>query len=128
MNKRYKPSPSVKKDKVQIAANNELPFLYMEISCSPEVDLQFGVFRKKGQQLEYVGKGSTHTPGTIRAIPSGVLNRLAKLTSRKPIYHSERVDNVYPNHVDALYEMGLAPPTFLTMGELRKGKNEQNGY
>ena len=29
MNKRYEPSPSVKKNKVQIAANNEFPFLDM---------------------------------------------------------------------------------------------------
>ena len=102
MNKRYEPSPSVKKDKVQIAANDEFPFLDMEMSWSPEVDLQFGVFRKKGQQLEYVGKGSTHTPGTLRVIPSRVLNHLAKITSRKPTFHSERVNNVYPDHVNDL--------------------------
>ena len=91
MNKRYKPSPSVKKDKVQIAANNELPFLYMEISCSPEVDLQFGVFRKKGQQLEYVGKGSTHTPGTIRVIPSRVLNHIGWSLLRSPAPSQKKI-------------------------------------
>ena len=48
MNKRYEPSPSVKKDKVQIAANDEFSFLDTEMSWSPEVDLQFGVFREKG--------------------------------------------------------------------------------
>ena len=102
MNKRYKPSPSVKKYKVQIAANDEFSFLDMEMSCSPEMDFQFGLFWEKGQQLEYVGKGSTHTPGTLRVIPSIVLNHLAKLSSRKPTFHSERVKNVYPDHVNAL--------------------------
>ena len=29
--------------------------------------LQFSVFRKRGQQLKYVSKESTHTPGTICA-------------------------------------------------------------
>ena len=113
MNKRYEPFLSMKKDKVQIAANNEFPFLDMEMSWSPEVYSQFGVFRKKGQQLEYVGKGITHTPGTLRVIPSSVLNHLAKITSRKPTFHSERVNNVYPDHVNALRKTS---PIFATMG------------
>ena len=65
-----------KEEIFQIVPNNKFPFLDMEISWSPEGDLQFGVFRKNGQQLKYVGKESTHTPGTIRAIPLGVLNCL----------------------------------------------------
>ena len=56
----------------------------MKMSWSPEGDLQFGVFRKKGQKIKYVGKESTHTPGTFRAIPLGVLNRLANITSKNP--------------------------------------------
>ena len=35
---------------------------------------------KSFRVMKYVGKESTHTPGTLRAIPSGLLNRLAKLT------------------------------------------------
>ena len=73
-----------KEDWVQIVTKDEFPFLDIKMSWSLEGDLQFGVFRKKGQQLKYVGKESTHTPGTLCAIPSGVFNCLAKLTSRKP--------------------------------------------
>ena len=40
--------PSEKKDKIQIVTNNECPFLGMKMSWSPEWDLQFGLFRKKG--------------------------------------------------------------------------------
>ena len=90
----------------------------MKTSWSPEGDLQFGVFRKKGQQLKYVGKESTHSPGTLRAIPSGVLNRLAKLTSIKPSIHSEGVEKIYPDHANSLRKAGLAPPNFPTMGDL----------
>ena len=79
-NKGNSPSPA-KEDKVQIVTNDELPFLEMKMSWSPEGDLQFSVFRKKVQQLKYVGKECTHTPGTLRAIPSVLLNHLAKLTS-----------------------------------------------
>ena len=87
------PTPK-KEDQVQIVTNYEFPFLYMKMSWSPEGDLKLGVFRKKGEQLKYVGKESTHTPGTLRAIPSGVLNRLAKLTPRKPSIQSAAVDTI----------------------------------
>ena len=83
-----------------------------------EGDLQFGVFRKKGQQLKYVVKESTHTPGTLRVIPSGVLKRLAKLTSRNPSIHAEAVDKIYPAHENVLRKAGLEPPVFPTMGDL----------
>ena len=53
--------------------------------------------------------GSNHTPDTIRVIPSGVLNRLAKLTSQKPYLHSEGVDKIYLDHANALCEAALHP-------------------
>ena len=90
------PTPA-KEEQVQIVTNDELPFLDMKMSWSPEGDLIFGVFRKEGQKLKYFGQESTQIPGTFRAIPSGVLNCLAKLTSRKPSIHSEAVDKIYPD-------------------------------
>ena len=87
----------------------------MKMSWSPEGGLQFGVFRKKGHHLKYVGKESTHTPNTLRAITLGVMNVLAKLISRKPSIHSEGVDKIYPYHVKALRKAVLAPPNFPTM-------------
>ena len=90
----------------------------MKMSWSPEGDLQFGVFRKKVKQLKYAIKKNTHTPGTLRAIPSGFLNHLAKLTSRKPSIHAEAVDKIFPDHANALRKAGLAPPNFPTMGDL----------
>ena len=53
--------------------------------------MQFGIFGKKGQQLKYVVRGSTHTTDNLYKIPSVVINRLEKLTSRKPTFHYERV-------------------------------------
>ena len=97
--------------------NDELPFLDMKMSWSSERDLKFGVFRKKGQQFKYVGKESNHTPSTLRAIPSGVLNRLAKLTSRNPSIHAEAVNKIYPAHSNALRKAGLVPPVFQKNGK-----------
>ena len=92
---------------------------------SPEGGLKFGIFGKKGQQLKYIGKWNTHTPGTLLVIPSGVLNCLAKLTSLKPNFHSKRVYSIYPDHTNALCEAGLEPPISLTMGEWCKNKDEK---
>ena len=98
--------------------NDEFQFLDMKMSWSPEGNLQFGVFRKKGQQLKYIGKDSTPETGTLRAIPLGVPNRLAKITSRKLSIHSEGVEKIYPDHANALCKAGLASPNFPTMGYL----------
>ena len=103
----------------------DFPFLDMKMSWSPEGYLQFGVFRNKVQQLKYVGKESTHTPGTLRAIPSRVFNRLEKLTSTKPSIQAAAVDTIYPAHANALRKAGLAPPIFPTMGELWEKQDEK---
>ena len=62
---------------------------------------------------------------TLRAIPSGVLNCLAKLTSRNPSIHAEAVDNIYPAHANSLRKAGLAPPVFPTMGDLWRKQDEK---
>ena len=64
-----------------------------------------------------------HTPGTLRAIPSGVLNRLAKLTSLKPSLRYEGVEKICPDHVNALREAGLVPPDFPTMRDLWRNQD-----
>ena len=114
-----------KEDRCQIVTKDEFHFLDMKMSWSMEGDLQFGVFRKKGQQLKYVGKERTHTPGTLRVIPSGVLNHLAKLTSRKPSIQAKAVDTINPAHANALRKADLAPPVFPTMGELWEKQDEK---
>ena len=87
-------------------------------------NLQFIVFNKQGQKLKYSGKESTHTPGTLGAITSGALNRLSKLTSRKPSLHSEGVDKICPDHVNALCKAGLAPSNLPTKRDLLSKQDE----
>ena len=83
------------------------------------------MFRKKGQQLKYVVKESTPTPDNLRTIPSGVLNRLAKITSIKPSINSEGVNKIYPNHAKNLRKSGLAPPNFPTIEYLWSKQDEK---
>ena len=107
----------MKKDKVQTVTNDELPFLYMKTSWYLKGDLQFGFFEKKGKQLKYAGKVSTHRTVTICVILSVFPNCLAKLTSHKPSFHYKRVESVYPDHANSLRKAGLAPSVFPKMGE-----------
>ena len=90
----------------------------MKMSWYPEGDLQFGVFRKKGQKLKYVEQETTHTPGTLRGIPSGVLNRLTKLTLRNPSINDEAVNKIYPKNANALRKVGFTPTTLPIMRDL----------
>ena len=75
--------------------------------------------------MKYVGKESTHTPGTLRAIPSGVLNCSAKLTSRNTFIQSEAVDTIYPAHANALRKAVLVNPVFPTIGELWEKQDDK---
>ena len=74
-----------REDKAQVVKNEKIPFLDMKMSWYPEGDLQCSVFKKKGQQLKYIGMEITHTPGTLRAISYGVLNCLEKRTFAKTL-------------------------------------------
>ena len=75
--------------------------------------------------MKYVGKGGTHTPGTLHTIPSEVLNRLAKLTSQNLDLNSKQVDSVYPYHDNTLRKAGLVPSNFLKIGELWNDQDEK---
>ena len=116
--------PPANEYRVQVATNDKFLFLDMKMSWYPEGDLKISVFRKKGQQLKYSGKGSTHTPGTLREISLGFLYRLAKTTPQKTSLHSEGVEKVYPDHANNLREAGLARPNLPTMGDLWKIQDE----
>ena len=95
------------------------------MSWSPERDMKFGVFKNKGKKLNVVGKRSTHTPSNIRRVISCILNRLEKLTPRKPNFQSKRADSAYPNNANALYETNLAPSVIPKIGELWEGQDEK---
>ena len=119
------PPIPTKEYRVQILTNYESPLLDMKTSWPSEGDLLFVVFRKKGQQLKYVGKESTHTPGTLRVIPLRVLNILSKLTTRKLSINSEVEDKIYPNYAKNIRKADLAPTNFLTMGDLCSKQDEK---
>ena len=75
--------------------------------------------------MKYVENNSTHTPSTLRAILSGFLNQVAKLITRKPSFHLDGIDKIYPNHANAILKAGLASPNFPSMGDVWSKQDER---
>ena len=73
--------------------------------------MRFSVFRKPNQALKYVDKNSTHRATTFKSIANGVFTRLARLTSKIVANQEARIDEIYPDHAEALFIAELAPPT-----------------
>ena len=61
---------------------------------------------------------NTHTQSRLCTILLGVLKIVAKINSITPKSMSDQVDIFYHDHINALLEVILAPPTFPKMGEL----------
>ena len=66
-------------------------------------------YSKPGQKIQYVSKDSTHRRSCLTSIPSGVLKRLSRLTLQDNLglAGNKRVNELYPNHWDALLEANL---------------------
>ena len=78
------------------------PLLELELFWDDSGRLEFQVHRKKNQLLKYLNKESTHTKATFKAIPNGVLNRLAKLTSITEEYANMSIQERYPDYSNEL--------------------------
>jgi hypothetical protein len=85
---------------------------------STEGNLQFKVHLKENQILKYLNRGSTHTEACFAAIPSGVMKRLASLTTRTNMSDLMRMDELYPMQAKALQAANLAANIFPTLGEI----------
>ena len=64
-----------------MVTNKIFPLLGLELFWDDSGRLEIQVHQKKNQMLKYLNKEITHTKVTFKDFPSGVLNRLAKLTS-----------------------------------------------
>ena len=78
----WKPGEMDKKtgEKCLKIKQKEFSFLDMNLLKSRNAKLSFRAYAKPGQKIVYVEKGSAHRRSCLRAIPSGVFNRLGRLT------------------------------------------------
>jgi hypothetical protein len=97
---------------VNATKKDYFPFLDMGMYWSPEGNLQFIVHLKENQVLKYLIRGSTHTETCFAAIPTGVMKRLASLTTRTDKLESMRMDELYSMHAKALQTAILVPNIF----------------
>jgi hypothetical protein len=115
---------------VTVVHVKDFPFLDMKMCWDDESgDIRFLVFRKPNQALKYVDKNITHRATTFKSIAKGVFTQLARLTSKIAANQEARIDDIYPDHAEALFTADLAPPTdFPTFKELwnddKKRKNK----
>jgi hypothetical protein len=71
------------------------PFLDMEMYWSPEGNLQFRVHLKENQVLKYLNCRSMHTDACFAASSTGVMKRLASLTTRTEKSELTTMDELY---------------------------------
>ena len=83
-------------------------------------ELNFNVHLKPNQELKYLNRGSNHTKATFKAIPHGVLSRLAKLTTMTDENENVRMNALYPEHTDALAKAKLAPKKWPSLKQVMK--------
>ena len=99
--------------KVSSVSGNAFPFFDMELFWRNS-ELAFHVYRKPNQQLKYLNFDSTHPNATSKAILHGVCLCLANLTSQDSEMEKRKINEVYPEHADALRKAGLCMDEFPT--------------
>ena len=110
----WNPNASVdetpRNDNVSIHKKESFPYLDMELYWKQD-ELNFRIHLKPNQQLKYLNNGSTHTNATFRAIPHGVMKRLANLSSANAETENKRLNELYPKHAAALEKAHLIKPS-----------------
>ena len=100
-------TPEMENGRVGSETADRFPFLDMELYWSNEGVLNFGVHLKPNQELKYLNVGSAHTPGCFKAITTGVCHRLTKLTTVDEDSTNMKLDEIYPEHFEALNKADL---------------------
>eukprot|EP00957_Ditylum_brightwellii_P109615 8360523-Ditylum_brightwellii.AAC.1 len=97
----------------------------MAMTWDDNKQLNFGVSRKPKQVLKYVDTSSTHRSTVFKSITSGVLTCITQLTSKSTALQNLKFDQVYPEHVEALHDAGVALREFPTIGKLQDLEDEK---
>jgi hypothetical protein len=100
---------------LSVSTAEQFPYLDMELFWAASGDLLFQVHLKENQLLKYLNRGSTHSKAVFKAIPYGVLGRLARLTSVTEGTRNLPLDQLYPHHAAALRRAAIAPDHYPTL-------------
>ena len=94
--------PSIINEKLIFVNEKYLTYLDMEMYWNDNNDLNFQVHLKPNQVLKYLNSDSTHLPSVFKAIPSGVLERVGKLTSKSKKLMKTKINKIYHLHCQDL--------------------------
>ena len=96
----------IKFDVVTVCYKEVLPYLVMEFFWCDDA-LLFKVHLNPNQQVKYLNQGSAHMRDVFKAIISGVMVRLVKITTQTPDNEGVVLDQLYPEHARALKKSKL---------------------
>ena len=116
---------TIKNEKLTYVDEQYFPYLDMEMYWNGSNELKLQVLLKSNQKLKYLNNDSIHLPTVFKAIPSGELERLGKLTTKSKKLEKIRVNKIYPLYCQALKTAGIAPKVFLTFLQLGNLRNKR---
>ena len=73
--------PGNNEDNISEITTNNFFYLDLEFFWNADGELEFQTHREIDKKFKSLNKESTHTNASFNAIPSGIFNRLVKLTS-----------------------------------------------
>ena len=82
--------------------------------------IKFRVYSKPNQLIKYDNNGSCHTKHCLKAIPWGLMGRMAKLTSKTETNKGKKLNLLYPAHAEALRKAELVANKFPTLEEMKR--------
>eukprot|EP00957_Ditylum_brightwellii_P080883 6152481-Ditylum_brightwellii.AAC.1 len=95
--------------RVKLCKKHEFPFLDIKMMWDNMGFLQFGLYHKEGQAIKYVDCNSCHRLCMFKSIASRVYLQLGRLTSKTTENGKKRLDEIYPEHAEALLVAELEP-------------------
>ena len=110
---------------VKVVAKDHFLFLDMKLLWDIKGNLEFKVYRKKGQALKYDDKQSLHRQSVFKSISKEVFTHLIRLTSVTEESKNLTIDKVYPEHTKALQIAGLTTGKFPTLENLQLKEEER---
>ena len=123
----------IEHDKITINDSTNFPFLDIELFYNIKDNLKFKVHLKENQKLKCLNKLSAHAKACFKAIPKSVCKRLARLTTMTNNNKDKKINEVHPNHINALLRAELIKnmnklPTFQDElnRENKKKKKKEN--
>ena len=86
---KYIRPPRTKLDNVSEITTYTLPYLELEFFWNNENKLELKVHQRANKNIKHINKSITHTNKKFKAIPIGIFNWLAKLTSKSRKFSNE---------------------------------------